>query len=126
MSHCAWSPTPQPVTREHRKSKFGYSGNFIKPNKKIAINFQRILCTYLRTNQTANWAKALPIVQAMKNRRFHRGIQRSPFEAMFGKKMMLGSENGQIPTDEERGIDKEIEDEVFLIENKIIFKKSLG
>lgn len=37
--------------------------------------------------------------------------------------MMLGSENGQIPTDEERGIDKEIEDEVFLIENKIIFKK---
>lgn len=29
----------------------------------------------------------MPEIQAAKNRRFHRGIGRSPFEAVFGLKM---------------------------------------
>ena len=59
-----------------------------------------------------NWAQALPIVKAMKNRRYHRGIGRSPFEAMFGRKMKMGNDDGKIPTREERGLPAE-EDETF-------------
>jgi hypothetical protein len=44
------------------------------------------------------------MVQVMKNRRFHRGIGRSPFETMFGRKMVLANEDGKFPTEEERGI----------------------
>jgi hypothetical protein len=40
----------------------------------------------------------------MKNRRYHRGIGRSPFEAMFGRKIQLGSEDGNFPSEEERGL----------------------
>lgn len=40
---------------------------------------------------------ALPMVQTMKNRRYHRGIKCSPYEAMFGREMMLGNEDGVMP-----------------------------
>jgi hypothetical protein len=55
------------------------------------------------------------MVQAMKNRRFHRGIGRSPFEAMFGRKMMLANEDGKVPTEEERGIQEGEENEEVII-----------
>lgn len=32
-------------------------------------------------------------VQAIKNRRYHRGIKRTPFEALFGCEMRIGTEN---------------------------------
>lgn len=51
-----------------------------------------------------NWVQALPKVQLIKNRRFHRGINRSPYEAMFGRKLQMGNEDGKIPTREERGL----------------------
>jgi hypothetical protein len=44
----------------------------------------------------------------MKNRRYHSGIKRSPYEAMFGKKMELGYENQVIPsTNEEQLTDED-------------------
>ena len=46
----------------------------------------------------------------MKNRRYHRGIGRSPFEAMFGRKMEMGNENG--PSRAARGLTP-LEDESF-------------
>ena len=48
----------------------------------------------------------------MKNRRYHRGIGRSPFEAMFGRKMEMGNEDGKIPSRAERGLTP-MEDETF-------------
>jgi hypothetical protein len=58
------------------------------------------------------------MVQAMKNRRYHRGIGRSPFEAMFGRKMMLANEDGNVPTEGERGIQEgEGNEEVVIIIN---------
>lgn len=63
---------------------------------------------WLRDNNTTCWAEALPIVQAMKNRRYHSGIKRSPYEAMFGKKMELGNEQGDAtPVQEEAGDDED-------------------
>ncbi|CAJ0950147.1 unnamed protein product, partial [Mesorhabditis belari] len=73
---------------------------------------EKILCTQLREEKSTKWARILPIVQSMKNRRFHRGIGRSPFEAMFGRKMVLANENGKIPTNEERNV-TDIDNEVF-------------
>ncbi|KAI1722104.1 integrase core domain-containing protein [Ditylenchus destructor] len=54
-----------------------------------------ILIMYLRQEKSTAWASALHIVQAAKNSRWHRGIKRSPYEAMFGRKMMLGYEDDQ-------------------------------
>ena len=75
---------------------------------------QRILCTYLRDRKTTQWASALPSVQVMKNRRYHHGIKRSPYEAMFGRPLILGNEDGNIPTMEERGLDED-ENEIDVI-----------
>lgn len=42
------------------------------------------------------------MVQVMKNRRYHSGIGRSPYEAMFGRKIMLGNEDHQEVIEEEK------------------------
>ena len=44
------------------------------------------------------------MVQVCKNRRFHRGIGRSPYEALFGRKMILANEDRKIPSNDERGL----------------------
>lgn len=60
------------------------------------------------------------MVQVMKNRRYHRGIKRSPFEAMFGKKMIFANEDGNIPTEEERGLTvEEKEDEQVCLSARV-------
>lgn len=69
------------------------------------LKIKDILTIWLRDNKTTNWAAALPFVQAMKNQRFHRGIGRSPYEAMFGKKMELGC--GKTPVEEEEENEQE-------------------
>lgn len=71
---------------------------------------------WLRDNNTTKWTDALPIVQAMKNRRYHSGIKRSPYEAMFGKKMELGNENQATPNDDDMDSDIDLnfdDDEKF-------------
>lgn len=66
---------------------------------------------WLRDNKTTNWAHALPHIQAAKNRRFHRGIGRSPYEALFGREMKMGIEKGDPePTMTERGYDENEEE----------------
>ena len=68
----------------------------------------------MRDKKSIKWARELPNVQTMKNRRWHRGIKRSPYEAMFGKEMKMGNEDNIIPTEEERGIeDENDENEAF-------------
>ncbi|KAI1705864.1 KRAB-A domain-containing protein 2 [Ditylenchus destructor] len=47
-----------------------------------------ILIMHLREEKSTAWASALHVVQAAKNSRWHRGIGRSPYEAMFGRKMI--------------------------------------
>ena len=59
-----------------------------------------------------NWAQSFAVVKSMKNRRYHRGIGRSPFEAMFGRKMEMGNEDGKIPSRAARGLTP-LEDESF-------------
>lgn len=58
-----------------------------------------MLAAYLSEDSTRNWVSSLPLVQAAKNRRFHSGIGRSPYEAMFGKPMSLGISDDNFPKD---------------------------
>ncbi|KAI1700836.1 KRAB-A domain-containing protein 2-like [Ditylenchus destructor] len=57
----------------------------------------------LRQNKSTAWAAALPQVQAAKNSRFHRGIGRSPYEAIFGHKMKLGYEDEPVIEEVDEG-----------------------
>ena len=59
-----------------------------------------------------NWAQSLPIVKSMKNRRYYRGIGRSPFKVMLGRKMKMGKKDRKIPSRAARGF-APVEDESF-------------
>lgn len=48
-------------------------------------DIENILFCVMRDRQTIEWAKLLDEVQFMKNTRYHSGIKRTPFKAMFGK-----------------------------------------
>ncbi|CAJ0947812.1 unnamed protein product, partial [Mesorhabditis belari] len=69
---------------------------------------EKILCTQLREQQSTRWARILPIVQPMKNQRYHRGIGRSPYE--FGRKMQLGFLDTIALSNAERSIDDNEQD----------------
>ena len=45
---------------------------------------ENMLSSWLLDNNTAHWVEGLHFVQFMKNRAYHQGIKRSPYEAMFG------------------------------------------
>lgn len=67
---------------------------------------------WLRDNKTTHWAQALPHIQAAKNARFHRGIGRSPYEALFGRRMKMGIEKDDPePTMDELGFGEDETDE---------------
>ena len=51
----------------------------------------------METNNTRKWSEGLRFVQAMKNRAYHEGIKRSPYEAMFGVPMKLEIANSVLP-----------------------------
>jgi hypothetical protein len=91
----------------HGKPRHSQSqGSVERANRDIGD----ILTIWLRDNKTTKWADALPFVQAAKNRRFHRGIKRSPYEALFGKKLELGYGDQQPPVTEETDIESDEEE----------------
>ena len=51
----------------------------------------------MQENKTTNWAQGLPIIQYQKNTRFHSGIGRSPYEAVYGKKPKCGLQSLNLP-----------------------------
>ena len=48
-------------------------------------DIERILTTWMQDNNTTHWAEGIPLVQLMKNRSYHSGInKRTTFTAIFG------------------------------------------
>jgi hypothetical protein len=43
----------------------------------------KIFITWLTDNNSRKWSEGFKFVQFMKNRSFHHGTKRSPYEAMF-------------------------------------------
>uniref|UniRef100_A0A914ED65 Uncharacterized protein n=1 Tax=Acrobeloides nanus TaxID=290746 RepID=A0A914ED65_9BILA len=86
---------------------------------KFLMVYQDMVATWCDENKSTNWVQALPIIQAAKNRRFHSGIKRSPYEAMFGQPMNLGISNDPLPAEIIDGIETEEDLEKFFnIQNR--------
>jgi len=58
----------------------------------------------MRENKCSEWSKGLPIVQYIKNRKHHRGIGTSPYNALFGKEAYNGLEIVQLPNESKKKI----------------------
>lgn len=56
-----------------------------------------MLISWMKTNNSTKWSDGLPSVQFSKNRSFHKGIGRSPYEAMFGSKAKVGISSTDLP-----------------------------
>lgn len=73
----------------HGKPRHSQSqGSVERANRDI----QDILMMWQCDNQTTKWSDGLWFVQYAKNRRFHSGIGRTPYEAMYGHPMTVGLE----------------------------------
>ncbi|XP_071056685.1 KRAB-A domain-containing protein 2-like [Onthophagus taurus] len=59
-----------------------------------------MLATWMAENNSNDWPSGLKYVQFHKNRAFHSGIGRSPYEAMFGCSARVGLASAGIPYDE--------------------------
>lgn len=78
----------------HGKPRHSQSqGSVERANQDI----ENMLFTWLKDNNTTKWSVGLRFVQFMKNRAFHSGIKRSPYEAMFGCAPRFGIKNCGLP-----------------------------
>lgn len=59
-------------------------------NQSMNQEIENFLNNWLMANNTYKWSEGLRFVQMMKNKSYHRDINCSPFEAMFGTKMKVG------------------------------------
>lgn len=67
----------------HGKPRHSLSqGSVERANQDV----EKMLCTWLESNKTTKWSEGVRFIQFMKNRAHHSGINRSPYEAMFGCK----------------------------------------
>lgn len=71
----------------HGKPRHSQSqGSVERANQDI----EKMLSTWLETNKTTKWSEGLRFIQFMKNKAYHSGINRSPYETMFGCKAKVG------------------------------------
>jgi hypothetical protein len=60
-------------------------------------DFQGQLGSWMRENNNPHWSLGLPLVMHQKNRKFHKGIGTSPYNALFGKEAYNGLELINLP-----------------------------
>ena len=88
----------------HGKPRHSQSqGSVERANKDV----EAILACWQKDNNTTKWSEGLRFVQWQKNTRFHAGIGRTPYEAMFGEKPHLGITATNLPEDIEKGLETE-------------------
>jgi len=83
----------------HSKSQ----GSVERANQDI----QNILTTWMQTNNSKSLSEGLRFVQLMKNRAFHSGIKRSPYQAMFGSDIKIGLSTSILPPETINNISSE-------------------
>ena len=62
-------------------------------------DIENMLFTWMSDNQSNDWETGIKFVQFMKNRAYHDGIKRSPYEALFGCKARVGLVSTSLPID---------------------------
>ena len=87
----------------HGKARHSQSqGSVERANQDV----ENILMTEMRERKSGSWKAILPVVQFKKNSKWHRGINQSPAEALFGRKpitqqpeALMPAEDTQVATD---------------------------
>lgn len=88
----------------HGKPRHSQSqGSVERANQDI----QNILTTWMQTNNSKSWSEGLRFVQLMKNRAFHSGIKRSPYQAMFGSDIKIRLSTSILPPETINNISSE-------------------
>ena len=78
----------------HGKPRHSQSqGSVERANRDI----EAILACWMKDNNSTQWSQGLRFVQWKKNTRFHSGIGRTPYEAMYGQKARLGVDQNSVP-----------------------------
>ena len=78
----------------HGKPRHSQSqGSVERANRDI----EAILACWMKDNNSTQWSQGLRFVQWKKNTRFHSGIGRTPYEAMYGQKARLGVDANSVP-----------------------------
>ena len=78
----------------HGKPRHSQSqGSVERANQDI----ENILTTWMQDNNTNKWSEGLRFVQFMKNKAYHSGIKRSPYNAMFGTDPKTGLTSSILP-----------------------------
>nr|XP_042896273.1 KRAB-A domain-containing protein 2-like [Parasteatoda tepidariorum] len=62
-------------------------------------DIENILCAWMQDNKSDRWSEGLRFVQFTKNRAYHSGIKRTPYEALSGCKPKLGLTTFSLPED---------------------------
>lgn len=68
-------------------------GSVERANRDI----ENLLACWQAENNSTNWSKALNIIQFQKNKKWHSGINREPYMAMFGRKPEFGLKDLNLP-----------------------------
>ena len=68
---------------------------------------EAILACWMKENNTTQWSQGLRFIQWQKNTRFHSGIGRTHYEAMYGQKARLGIAAANIPEEIMAGMETE-------------------
>lgn len=90
----------------HGKPRHSQSqGSVERANQDI----ENMLCAWMQDEKTSCWSEGLRFVQLMKNRAFHSGIKRSPYEALFGCKARVGLSTSSLPDDVLQDVETEEE-----------------
>ena len=78
----------------HGKPRHSQSqGSVERANQDI----ENMLTAWMHDNNSTKWSKGLKHIQFMKNRSYHSGIKRSPYEAMFGCPARFGLKSTNLP-----------------------------
>ncbi len=79
----------------HGKPRHSQSqGSVERANQDV----EGMIQAWMADNESNQWGEGLRFVQMQKNNSYHQGIKQSPFEAMFGRKMLLGINVSVLPT----------------------------
>lgn len=102
----------------HGKPRHSQSqGSVERANQDI----ENMLTTWMQDNNNCHWKEGLRFVQLMKNRAFHSGIKRSPYEALFGRKMKVGLKDSNLAQDLIQNVENEedLDDVINSIQNSV-------
>ena len=62
-------------------------------------DIENILACWMKNNDTTSWSDGIKFVLWQKNKRYHRGIKRSPYSVMFCEESRLGLTSLNLPNE---------------------------